>query len=188
LEIGGTRPDIETIHLGDVLDEIERELRERAVCKGLAFHMRRPSPQAVWVRSDRILLKRALFQPGQQRHQIHERGGVLVGAVGLKSCVRLDVWDTGVGIPAEFQQRIFDEYFQVGDPCGGAKRGLGLGLAIVRRIERNLPGHRLRFASKPGRGSRFSLSMPGDAAPCLAPWPRRPGRRTWIGDWKANTS
>jgi CheY-like chemotaxis protein len=117
------------------------------------------------VRSNRILLKRALSNLVSNAIKYTERGGVVLGAVGLSSRVRIDVWDTGLGIPAAFQSRIFDEYFQVANPAGERKKGLGLGLAIVRRIERNLPGHQLHFTSTPGRGSRFSLSMPVGSKP-----------------------
>ncbi len=164
-EVGGARPALEAVNLAAILDEIERELRERAGRKGLDLRMRKPSPRAAWVRSDRTLLKRALSNLVGNALKYTERGGVLVRAVGFGNRVRVDVCDTGIGIAAEFQQRIFEEYFRVANLACERKRGLGLGLAIVRRIERNLPGHCLRLASQPGRGSRFSLSLPTDAEP-----------------------
>jgi signal transduction histidine kinase len=164
-QIGCISPDIETLHLGAMLDDIERELRERAEHKGLRFRIRKP--HTAWVRSNRTLLKRALSNLISNAIKYTERGGILVGAVSLTSHIRIDVCDTGIGIPDEFQQQIFEEYFQVRHPYS-SKQGLGLGLAIVRRIERSLPEHHLRFASKLGRGSRFSLSIPIDTAPKLS--------------------
>lgn len=172
-EIGGTAPSIEAVDLAAVFDEIERELRQLAELKGLDFRVRPPTLAAAWVRSDRTLLKRALSNLVRNAIKYTGRGGVLVGATGFSDFVRVDVWDTGLGIPAELQTRVFEEYFQIGNPAGGPKQGLGLGLAIVRRIERSLPGHRLRLASKPGRGSRFSLSLP--SAPGFCPLSTGPG-------------
>jgi len=173
-EIGATAPEIETVDVNTLLEEIELELRERVSLKGLAFRIRPRA--AAWVRSDRTLLKRALSNLVSNAIKYTDRGNVLVGAVALKSCVRVDVRDSGIGIPAEFQSRIFDEYFQVGNSTGGPKQGLGLGLAIVRRIEQHLPGHRLRFASKPGQGSRFSLHIPLSSRPAAAAVAAQPGQ------------
>jgi CheY-like chemotaxis protein len=74
--------------------------------------------------------------------------------------VRVIVRDTGVGIAETFHDRIFEEYFRVEDPSALRPRGLGLGLSIVSRIEKTLPDHTLRFWSRPGRGSRFSFTIP----------------------------
>ncbi len=159
-EIGGAEPNIEPVDLGAVLGEIERELRERAEQKHLEFRLREGTRAPAWVLSDRILLKRALSNLAGNAIKYTERGGVVMGAVLLNSRVRVDVRDTGLGIPPEFQGRIFDEYFQVRKSGEIRGQGLGLGLAIVRRIVANLPGHGLSFHSKPGRGSRFSLVLP----------------------------
>ncbi|MCX7108997.1 MAG: ATP-binding protein [Proteobacteria bacterium] len=166
-EVGGTKPNLEAIDLYPMMDEIERELREWAGQKGLVFRVRKSPRLALWVRSDRTLLKRALSNLVGNAIRYTETGGVVLGAVPLPSSVRMDVWDTGVGIPVEFQSLIFEEYFQVRHSTADPKRGLGLGLSIVKRIEKKLSGHTLRFASKPGRGSRFSLHIPSDQEPCL---------------------
>jgi signal transduction histidine kinase/ActR/RegA family two-component response regulator len=167
-EIGRVAPGIEAVDLAAVFDEIERELRERADLKGLAFRVRPPSQAAAWVRSDRTLLKRALSNLVRNAIKYTEQGGVLVGAVGFGTRVRIDVWDTGIGIPPQLQERIFEEYFQIGNANNSPKQGLGLGLAIVRRIERNLPGHQLRLTSRLRHGSRFSLTLPAVPGYCPA--------------------
>ena len=99
-------------------------------------------------------------------------GGVVVGARRRGPEVRVDVVDTGVGIAAADRERVFDDFVQVdGTPrhhAGG--RGMGLGLAIVRRLA-DLLGHRLELASAIGRGSRFSIAMHRAPAPAL---PARP--------------
>ncbi|CAG1771704.1 partial two-component system, sensor histidine kinase, partial [uncultured bacterium] len=159
-EIGATAPTIEAVDVRALLDEIGRELNGRAERKGLAFRIRKPRHPQVFASSDKTLLKRALSNLVSNAIKYTKTGGVLAGVVVMNGQARIDVWDTGVGIPAEFKSLIFEEYFQVNNHNGDPKRGLGLGLSIVRRIEQHLPGHRLRFASKPGQGSRFSLYAP----------------------------
>ncbi len=67
--------------------------------------------------------------------------------------------DTGIGIPDDQQQAVFDEFTQLGAPRGDGRQGLGLGLAIVRRLSRLLD-HPLALRSTPGRGSLFSVTVP----------------------------
>ena len=71
----------------------------------------------------------------------------------------IQVWDTGPGIPPEQQERVFQEYYQLGNPERDRAKGLGLGLAIVRRLTQLL-GCPLALCSRPGRGSRFAVSLP----------------------------
>jgi len=88
-----------------------------------------------------------------------EHGRVLIGArrVGDK-LIRVEVRDTGKGIPEEFQERIFEEYFQLENPERHRDKGLGLGLAIVSRLANLLGGH-VSVRSHPGRGSCFHLQV-----------------------------
>jgi CheY-like chemotaxis protein len=82
---------------------------------------------------------------------------VLVGARRVqRDWLRLEVWDTGKGIPAEFQARVFEEYFQLGNPERHREKGLGLGLAIVSRLARLL-GSSVQVRSHMGKGSCFHL-------------------------------
>ena len=166
-EVGSALPTLEAVNIDGLLAEIERELQDWAGQRNLALRVRKPSYSSRWVCSDRTLLKRALSNLVCNAIKYTETGGVLLGAVNFSTGVRVDIWDTGVGIPIEYHDLIFDEYFRVASPSIGQKRGLGLGLSIVKRIEQNLTGHRLRFASKLGHGSRFSLYIPSVQAPCL---------------------
>ncbi|MFP3594980.1 ATP-binding protein, partial [Chryseobacterium sp. SIMBA_038] len=72
----------------------------------------------------------------------------------------IDIIDTGIGVPDKYKQRIFEEFFQVGNQSRNAEMGLGLGLYIVRNFISNLPGHRISFSSLEKRGSRFSIDCP----------------------------
>jgi signal transduction histidine kinase len=87
-----------------------------------------------------------------------------LGTIGLRAGVRADelwieVWDTGVGIAVEDQERVFEKFQQVGDTLTGKPKGTGLGLTICRDIVAH-HGGRLLLDSQPGRGSRFSIVLP----------------------------
>ncbi len=112
------------------------------------------------VLSDPQLLERVLANLVQNALRYTRQGGVLVAARrrGTGS-VSLEVWDTGVGIPAEKLGLIFEEFYQIDNPERDRSRGLGMGLAIVRRLC-NLLGHSLEVHSKPGRGSTFRVVVP----------------------------
>jgi CheY-like chemotaxis protein len=87
-------------------------------------------------------------------------GGVVIGWVLIGERLRLDVWDTGVGISPAHRDAIFAEYYQINNPGRDRSKGLGLGLSIVNRVVGILPKHSKRFWSVEGRGSRFSLYAP----------------------------
>jgi CheY-like chemotaxis protein len=115
-------------------------------------------PSAAWVRSDRVLLERILLNLVCNAVRYTKRGGIVVGCRRRGNALRIEVWDSGIGIPEDQRQNIFREFYQVtGAQAGGA--GLGLGLAIVDRLC-GLLDHRLKLASTQGKGSRFSITVP----------------------------
>ena len=79
-----------------------------------------------------------------------------------EALVRIDVIDTGVGIPADQLPHIFDEFYQVGVPANSTRDGYGLGLSIVQRLVKLL-SHKLDVRSEVGRGSAFSLLLPASS-------------------------
>jgi signal transduction histidine kinase len=111
------------------------------------------------VLSDPQLLERVLANLVQNALRYTRRGGVLVAARRRGAAVALEVWDTGVGIPAEKLGLVFEEFYQIDNPERDRSRGLGMGLAIVRRLC-NLLGHSLEVHSKPGQGSTFRVVVP----------------------------
>ena len=111
-----------------------------------------------------------LAQPDRERPALYGAGGVLIGMRRRGETVRVDVIDTGVGVPAEKQSEIFEEFHQLHNPGRDLEQGLGLGLAIVSRLSALL-GMRVEVFSREGRGSRFSLSLPVAAAAVPAPAP-----------------
>jgi DNA topoisomerase VI subunit B len=86
-----------------------------------------------------------------------DRGSILVGCRRAGDKVRIEVWDSGVGIMGEQMPRIFEEHYQT--PQHAQLGGFGLGLAIVQRLG-NILGHQIAVRSTPGRGSVFSIEVP----------------------------
>ncbi len=87
------------------------------------------------------------------------RGKVLLGCRRRKGLLRIEVWDTGAGIPGEELDAIFEEYHQLDNAAPERSLGLGLGLSIVRRLG-GLLGHQIFVRSNPGRGSVFAIDVP----------------------------
>jgi signal transduction histidine kinase len=156
LEAGILEPHLTDFPIERVLKRIETTFADAAQQKALRLAV---VASAAWVRSDVILFERILMNLVSNAVQYTPRGGVVVGCRRRGGRVRIDVVDSGPGIPEEQQQSIFGEYYRLAatEPDGGG--GFGLGLAIVDRLGRLL-GHRIELASRPGRGSRFSVYVP----------------------------
>jgi CheY-like chemotaxis protein len=114
-------------------------------------------PSSAWVRSDPILLERVLLNLVSNAIRYTSVGGVVVGCRRHGETVRVEVCDTGPGIPADQRQNIFGEFYRLAGR--NTHGGLGLGLAIVDRLC-GLLGHRIELASTVGKGSRFSITVP----------------------------
>jgi CheY-like chemotaxis protein len=154
------KPEIATFRIDDLLRQLEVEFAPLARENGLALTF---VPCALTVRSDRRLLRRLLQNLVSNAVKYTPSGRVLVGCRRRGARLRIDVYDTGVGIPQSKRRTIFREFQRLEH---GAKiaRGLGLGLSIVERIARVL-GHQVDLQSTVGRGSRFSAEVP--LAPAL---------------------
>jgi PAS domain S-box-containing protein len=153
LEAGGLVPQSCTFPLSDVLAPLASEFRALAAERGLVF---RDPPTRLWVRTDPQLLRRVLQNFLANAVRYTDRGGILLGVRRIGGEVRIEVHDTGPGIPESQQRTIFQE-FRRGD--GAAGQGLGLGLAIADRIAHLLAAP-LTLRSKPGRGTVFALTLP----------------------------
>ena len=112
-----------------------------------------------YVRSDPALLRRILQNFVSNARRYTPQGGVVVGCRRRGDQVAIQVVDTGIGIAAEDHKVVFQEFKRLGGRNKRAKRGLGLGLAIVDRIARLL-GHPIGMRSEPGRGSLFEVVVP----------------------------
>jgi signal transduction histidine kinase len=119
------------------------------------------------VRADPLLVERILRNLVSNAIRYTEDGGLLVSCRARGDRLLLQVWDTGVGIDARLLPSIFDEFYQVcaaSEPDQAPRKGLGLGLAIVRRLSELLNAP-LSVRSRPGHGTVFSLLLPPMAAP-----------------------
>jgi signal transduction histidine kinase/CheY-like chemotaxis protein len=146
-----------------VLDDIFRRLRLHfepiAFDKGLALRLRGGNRMAL---ADPVLVERILRNLVSNAIRYTEDGGVLVACRRRGNHLWLQVWDTGRGIPADQQAMVFEEFYQVPQADATAahqRKGLGLGLAIVRRLAALMDAP-LRLASQPGRGTVFTLELP----------------------------
>jgi signal transduction histidine kinase len=110
------------------------------------------------VESNPALLLRILENLISNAIRHTRRGGVRVRALVEGGGVRLDVIDTGIGVPADMQETIFDEYVQLNNPGRNRSRGRGLGLAVVKQLSRLL-GHRVTLISRVEEGSTFSIHI-----------------------------
>lgn len=151
----------ECFPLARVLQAIQRQFAPLAAEKGLVLHVR--TTQA-WSYSDPILVERILINLVANALRYTESGWVSVGARPEGEGLRLEVWDTGPGIPKDYQDKIFEEYFQLVNPERSRDKGLGLGLAIVARLARLL-GAPVNVSTEPGKGSCFSLRLPACQPP-----------------------
>jgi CheY-like chemotaxis protein/two-component sensor histidine kinase len=165
LDTGAMRPEISTFRIDELLRQLEVEFQPLAQDKGLQLDF---MPCSLAVRSDRRLLRRLLQNLVSNAIKYTPKGRVLVGCRRPAGRLRIDVYDTGLGIPRSKKQAIFQEFHRL-DQGARVARGLGLGLSIVERIARVLD-HRIEVASTIGRGSQFSVEVPLSAAvPARAP-------------------
>ena len=126
-----------------------------AEAKGLTL---RVMPCSAAVRTDPRLLEQMLRNLLSNALKYTEDGRILMGCRRTGDSLRIEVWDTGIGIPGDELQAVFGEYHQVGNEARERARGLGLGLPIVQRLAA-LMGHRVRVRSQAGRGSVFIVEI-----------------------------
>ncbi|MEW5727283.1 MAG: ATP-binding protein, partial [Pseudomonadota bacterium] len=93
-----------------------------------------------------------------------DAGGVLVGCRRAGGALRIEVWDTGIGIPEDQLAAVFEDFYQIGNRERDRAKGLGLGLSVVDRAARLL-GHPLGVTSRLGKGTRFTVTVPLAATP-----------------------
>ncbi|MDR3517743.1 MAG: PAS-domain containing protein [Azospirillaceae bacterium] len=156
LDAGAVSPEITDFPIDSLLSAMTTEFRALTKDRGLDFRI--VSSTAV-VRSDIRLLRRIIQNFLSNAVRYTRRGGVLLGCRRRGDALRIDVWDTGPGIPEDKQTEIFEEFRRLGNEQSARDRGMGLGLAIVERISRML-GHPINVRSVVGKGSMFSVTVP----------------------------
>lgn len=159
LDSGKVRLNIETVDLSKLLHDLELHYRPVCEAKGLAFRMHVCPGTAI---SDPILLRRIVGNLISNAVKYTQAGGILVASRCTGKGLRVEIWDTGVGIAAPHQREIFREFYKV-PSHRGTEDGFGLGLYIVARLTHIL-GHGISVASRPGKGSVFRVMLhPADA-------------------------
>jgi signal transduction histidine kinase len=157
LDGGALEPRRSTFAVAGVLQPLEARFGPVAAQRGLRLRVR--AARGLHVDSDPALLVEMLMNLLSNALRYTDRGGVLLAARTRGDRVLLQVWDTGRGIPADRIERVFDEFVQLDNPSRDRRRGLGLGLSIVRRLSVALD-HPVTVRSRPGRGSVFAISVP----------------------------
>jgi signal transduction histidine kinase len=156
LDAGVLTPRLVEFPIARLLRKIETTFDQHARERGLRLRVMRSD---AWVRSDALLLERILLNLVSNAVRYTLRGGVIVGCRRRGEMLRVEVWDSGPGIPDAHKHNIFGEFFQLPARERDRYGGLGLGLAIVDRLRRLL-NHEIELSSTVGRGSRFTILIP----------------------------
>lgn len=155
LDAGTVEPNIQHFPLRDLFRRLHMHFAGQAELVGLGLRF---SPGGKSVSSDPQLLERILGNLIQNAIKYTREGGIVVVARTTSTHINVEVWDTGVGIGAADLPKVFDEFYQIGRGERSRAQGLGMGLAIVKRLARLL-GHSLTVASQPGRGTMFRVGI-----------------------------
>jgi two-component system CheB/CheR fusion protein len=139
-----------------VLEQLRTQFTFHATAHRLGW---RVVPSSLSVRSDPRLLEQMIRNLLSNAVKYTRQGKILLGCRRRGDKVRIEVWDTGIGIPEEQLQAIFGEFHQLDNPARERSKGLGLGLAIVERLA-NLLGHTVDVRSRPDKGSVFAVEVP----------------------------
>ncbi|OKO76513.1 PAS domain-containing hybrid sensor histidine kinase/response regulator [Bradyrhizobium sp. AS23.2] len=157
-DAGAVRAEPLDFPIADLLVQLNVEFSAMARERGLVL---RVVNCRLAVRSDPHLLRRILQNLLSNALRYTPKGRILLGCRRRGGDLRIEAWDTGVGIAAEDQKRIFEEFQRL---APGSEKGLGLGLAIVDRVSRLL-GHAVDVRSRPGHGSCFAVTVPLASGP-----------------------
>jgi Na+/proline symporter/CheY-like chemotaxis protein/PAS domain-containing protein len=163
LDSGAMKPELADFRIDDVLQRLAVEFAPLAGAKGLDLVF---MPCSLTVQSDRRLLQRLLQNLVSNAIKYTTSGGVLVGVRRRGAALRIEVHDTGIGIPHAKRRAVFKEFHRL-DQGARVARGVGLGLSIVERIARVLDCE-VSLISAVGRGSRFAVQVPRASAAVAA--------------------
>lgn len=168
LDAGVFHPQLEVISLAEMFESLASDFKPIADQRNLRLRFRPTNTHTV---SDRSMLRRVLQNFISNAISYTNEGGVLIGARRRGQSIRLDIVDTGIGIPEHQYGEIFEEFHRGIPPQhhhDALSGGLGLGLAIVSRMLNTLK-HPMTFKSQPGSGTWFQITVPGTVAAPPAP-------------------
>jgi two-component system, sensor histidine kinase len=164
LDAGAVTPTIAEFPVAGLLGRIGGTFAAVAQEKGLSLRL---APTSAWVRSDPVLLERIVLNLVSNAVRYTTSGGIVVGCRRRGVLLRVDVADSGPGIPEDQRRKIFGEFYRLADAAKTNQAGLGLGLAIVERLCALLD-HAIEVTSTPGKGSCFSVTVPMAAPAALS--------------------
>src|SRR5258706_7678306 len=156
LEAGIVKPEVVVFPIDALFDRLRTEFGYHAAAKDLDW---RVVGSGLHIRSDPRLLEQMIRNLLWNSVKYTARGRILLGCRRRGDKLRVEVWDSGIGIPQEHLHAIFEEFHQVDNAARERSLGLGLGLAIVQRIAIML-GHAIDVRSRPGKGSVFAVEVP----------------------------
>jgi PAS domain S-box-containing protein len=156
LESGAIRPEPTDFTVAAIFEELRMEFASIAANKGLRLEVE-SCQDAVY--SDPSLVEQILRNLVSNAVKYTREGCVRLRCLHEASLVRIEVLDTGIGIPPDQLPYIYDEFYQIGVPTNSSRDGYGLGLSIVQRLVKLLT-LKLDVRSEVGRGSAFSLVLP----------------------------
>jgi len=155
IEAGTVQAEKTIVRVGEIFDRLRDEFAYPAQAKRLEL---RVAACSLSIETDPLLLEQMIRNLLANALKYTKTGKILLGCRRHRDRVSIEIWDTGVGIPDDALQAIFEEYHQLDNPARERSRGLGLGLSIVQRLGALL-GHRVRVRSTPGKGSCFSMDV-----------------------------
>lgn len=156
LDAGSVTAEKRGFALQPLLQGLDNDIRSEARAKGIGLEV---AATSAWVYSDPLWFERILRNLLSNAIRYTSHGTVSVRCEQGADTVRVVVQDTGIGIAADEQQRVFEEYYQLHNPARDRNHGVGLGLAIVKRLC-DLLGHPISLESTPGVGSEFAVVLP----------------------------
>ena len=168
IESGRVQLRRSSFDVGTALEDTLGSLRQQAAAKAIQVEIELEQLPAIF--ADHLRFKQILFNLLSNALKFTPEGGhVQVHAAVRDGCLETSVQDTGIGIPQDQQEAVFDKFYQVGSTTKGVREGTGLGLAITKALVEE-HGGRIWVESEPGRGSCFTFTIPlgGAASPAGA--------------------
>jgi two-component system, chemotaxis family, CheB/CheR fusion protein len=156
IEAGTVHVEKVLFPINELLDRLRNEFTYHAQAQGLALHV---VSCGLSVDSDPRILEQMIRNLISNALKYTPRGKVLLGCRRHEGMLSIEIWDTGIGIPAAELQTIFEEYHQLDNAARERSQGLGLGLSIVQQLG-HLLGHEVHVRSQPGKGSVFAIDVP----------------------------
>jgi signal transduction histidine kinase len=155
LDAGVMLPELSIFRIDDLMETLSTEYAPAASKKNLVL---KAMPCGATVETDRKLLRRVMQNFISNAIKYTKSGRILMGCRRKGRTLRIEIHDTGIGIPDSKRELVFQEFQRLGDD-GGSATGLGLGLSIVERVARIL-GSDITLRTTPGKGSMFAITVP----------------------------